>query len=227
MLVNEVHVWQASLQVSSVTAWVPLLSADEQARANRFKFAIHRDRFIAARGMLRQLLASYLNDSPQHLTFCYGDRGKPALVNAPIQFNVSHSEDVALYAISSHPVGIDVEKIREIDVAGLSQRFFTAAETHAIAQLPPEQRLKSFFRYWTCKEAYLKATGEGLSGLSGLEIFLAGEARLTAENAAVQSWVLRELDVPTAFVGTLAVRAEATAIHISQFDFEIPSSTKG
>lgn len=222
---HEVHVWQANLANKSTDAFLPSLSPDEKARADRFKFPIHRDRFITARGILRMLLANYLNQSPDQLAFCYGDRGKPALAKGELQFNVSHSEDFALYALScDRAVGIDVEKIRAIDnLEGLTSRFFTLGEHQAIVQLPMEQREKMFFRYWTCKEAYLKATGEGLSQLAGLEISLKDSAQLktiSTPQTEIQNWVLQELELPPEFVGAIAIHAEAKPIELTRFCVE-------
>jgi 4'-phosphopantetheinyl transferase len=181
---SDVHIWRASLAcpAEQLRHYHHLLSADEQGRAARFKFSEHQQHFIAGRGILRTLLGRYLNIEPQHLQFVYGAHGKPALAHAtPVQFNLAHSQGVALYAITrDRPIGVDLEYLRPLnDLVSLAQRFFAASEHAALVALPSEQQTTAFFRYWTSKEAYLKATGSGLAQLQGLEITLApGSARL-------------------------------------------------
>ena len=146
-----------------------ILSSDEIDRANKFYFERDKNRFIIARGTLRKILSRYLNIEPKKLQFTYSERGKPYLLDTSILFNLSHSQDLALYAITTvNSIGIDLEYIRPMnDAEGLAKRFFTAQEYNLISQLPPQQQQEIFFKIWTCKEAYLKATGDGLAG--GLE----------------------------------------------------------
>src|SRR5580698_4030984 len=116
---DDVHVWRASLDQSKsqIDRFLQTLSADEQGRADRFYFDKDRRHFIVARGVLRAILGCYQNRPPECLTFCYGAHGKPALAEdddvAAIRFNVSHSHNVALYAVArGWNVGIDLERIR-------------------------------------------------------------------------------------------------------------------
>jgi len=171
---SDIHVWRADLNLppEQIEALATTLSADESDRANRFHFEKDRNRFIAARGILRSLLATYLNLSPSQLEFAYGDRGKPSLSIATpgnLSFNLSHSKGLALYAITkTSPIGIDIEYLRQMsDALQLAKRFFSFREYQAIAQLSPAERQRGFLKAWTAKEAYLKAKGLGLSG--GLE----------------------------------------------------------
>lgn len=90
-----------------------------------------------------------------------------------LQFNLSHSHHLALYAFthSQGGIGIDLEYLRCLPQAlSLAQRFFTKNEAAYLASLPPKRQERMFFRFWTAKEAYLKATGEGLVGLQNIEI---------------------------------------------------------
>ena len=174
---DEVHVWRADLDLPAarLQQLVQSLSADEQVRAERFYFEQHRQRFIAGRGILRILLGRYLSVEPQQLRFDYTSSGKPALAktgDSRLQFNLSHSQGLALYAVTrDRQIGIDLEQLRPTaDVEQIAQRFFSAQEYAAIQSLPPDQKLEAFFRYWTCKEAYLKATGDGLSQLERIEV---------------------------------------------------------
>lgn len=168
---NEIHVWSANLDCESdaIFGFEPTLSEDEKSRADRFIFARDRNRFVAARGILRELLGTYLRTPPARLEFTYGQYGKPSLrktnpTGAHLQFSLSHSHGVAVYAIAhERNVGIDVELIRaEFASDGIAERYFSARELEELRALPPEERSRGFFRCWTRKEAYIKARGKGL-----------------------------------------------------------------
>jgi 4'-phosphopantetheinyl transferase len=212
---SDVHIWRASLACTpaQLAHYQSLLSPDEQERASRFKFVEHYQHFIAGRGILRTLLGHYLAIAPQHLPIVYGAHGKPALAPAyPVQFNVAHSQGLALYGITrDRPIGIDLEHCRPLNnLIALARRFFAPSEQAALAALPSDQQTIAFFRYWTSKEAYLKATGIGLTQLQGLEIALApGSARLvnlpagTAPAGSSPLWQLQEFIPAAEFVGAI------------------------
>ncbi|PSB13714.1 4'-phosphopantetheinyl transferase [filamentous cyanobacterium CCP2] len=181
-----VHVWQSTLDLPTeyIENFARSLSSDESARAKRFRFEHLQRRFIASRGILRVILASYLDADPAQLQFAYGPQGKPTLAASNhtqfaqaqpnLSFNLSHSESLALYAVTlDRQVGIDLEYIppsREVNE--LAKRFFSPQEYSTICALPPEQQKAAFLQIWTHKEAYLKATGEGLMGLKQVEVNL-------------------------------------------------------
>lgn len=167
---DEVHVWRASLSSDEVTLrkLESTLAESEKARAVRFIYQKDRDRFISARGILRDLLGSYLQCEPKDVAFSYGLRGKPAVFSGesrhPIRFNLSHSHGLALIGIGSErEIGIDVERIRP-EFAGeeIAKRYFSTNEIAELTRLPAELRTEGFFLCWTRKEAYIKATGDGL-----------------------------------------------------------------
>jgi 4'-phosphopantetheinyl transferase len=168
---DEIHVWRVPLDEpgTPVQALHQLLSGDEQQRAARFHFDHDRRRFIVARGVLRTLLGRYLGLAPGQVQFAYNPQGKPALAEywqpSGLHFNVSHAGELALYAFTLHRlVGIDVERIRnDIEYLSIAARFFSAQENTALRSLPADLQLAAFFTGWTRKEAYLKATGMGLS----------------------------------------------------------------
>ncbi|ABG53648.1 MAG: 4'-phosphopantetheinyl transferase superfamily protein [Trichodesmium sp. St16_bin4-tuft] len=177
---NNVHIWSTNLKLSSdkIEELSTILSPDEKNRANKFYFEKDKNRFIIARGTLRTILSRYLNIEPKKLQFTYSDRGKPYLKNTSILFNLSHSQDLALYGITKiNLIGIDLEYIRPMnDAVNLAKRFFSLQEYKLISQLPPQKQQETFFKIWTCKEAYLKATGDGLAGhLEKVEICLTPE----------------------------------------------------
>jgi 4'-phosphopantetheinyl transferase len=168
---DTIHVWYASLDrpAAQVKRLRQMLSADEQARADRFRFTCDRSRWIVARGLLRTILARYLNVHPCEIRFAYGARGKPALaaehVDETLTFNLSHTDDLAAYAIGrTTEIGIDIERIRSVpELEGIAEAFFSLAERSALMSLPESERRIGFFNCWTRKEAYIKATGDGLA----------------------------------------------------------------
>ncbi len=206
---DEVHVWRSTLDLptESIERFAILLSSDEQIRADRFRFVQHRQRFIAGRGILRSLLGRYLQIEPDRVQFLYSEKGKPFLADQSLQFNVAHSQGLALYSVAlDRPVGVDLEQIRAIaDLDSLTQRFFTSNEYAAITALPINQQSRTFFRYWACKEAYLKATGDGLAKLQELEISLSSKQACLKKipQGNIADWHLRELDLEEDFVGAI------------------------
>jgi 4'-phosphopantetheinyl transferase len=168
---GEVHVWRVCLRrdEAALRELLETLSPDERERGDRFHFRRDREHFIAARGALRAILGWYVGAAPGLLRFSYDGYGKPSLSGATggdtLRFNLSHSNGLALYAVTrGREVGIDLEFVRE-DFAGfdIAERFFSAREVSALRALPPAARASAFFDCWTRKEAYIKARGEGLS----------------------------------------------------------------
>jgi 4'-phosphopantetheinyl transferase len=160
---GEVHVWIAR---TDVDADETALSSDERERASRFHFQGHRQRWIAARLMLRRVLAGYLDIRPHTVRFAYSSYGKPALAGGhALQFNLSNSGDVAVCAVSlSRHVGADVERIRPIDdMDGVFRRICSHGEARIWDGLTAPERVEAFFRSWTVKESCAKAVGLGFS----------------------------------------------------------------
>jgi 4'-phosphopantetheinyl transferase len=150
--------------MSLVKAW-GLLSADETARAGRFHFDRDRDRYVRGRGFLRSLLGQVCGLDPAGLIFGTGAQGKPFLQGSTLAFNLSHSRDLAVLALSqAGPLGIDIEFIdRKADIMGLMQSCMTDVECAVLMALPEAARNARFFAFWTAKEARMKLTGEGMS----------------------------------------------------------------
>ena len=155
------------------------LTEEERRRAGRLVRDRDRRRFVVARGRLRQLLAAQLHVRPESIELIYGPHGKPALARRPgdpdLRFSVSHSEDLAVYALGlALDVGIDVEQIRAIpDADDVAARFFSHREIDAYLALDRPDRPLAFFNCWTRKEAFVKATGDGLCCfLDGFDVSL-------------------------------------------------------
>lgn len=216
---NDVHVWCAFLDEPTwrLQRLVQTLSANERVKAEHFHFERDRRRFIVSQGLLRMILSRYLSIKPNQLQFCYGHRGKPALTQTfggdTLHFNMSHSHELALYAITrDREIGVDVERIRPIpDIEQIAERFFSAKENAVFCALPPSQKLEAFFNCWTRKEAYLKATGDGLARpLDQFAVSLAPgkAARLLHVEGDVQEttrWSLQRLTPAPGYVVALAV----------------------
>jgi len=164
---ESVGLCRADLRVSTETLrrYRSLLTTGERERGDRFRFADDARRFVVARAVLRLLLAKLVGQDAAALEFAVGPYGKPALGgDHPPQFSVSHSHELAAYALASRPVGLDVEHLRPIDGAlEIASRTFTDAERTALEQASGDRRSATFLRCWTRKEAYVKATGAGLS----------------------------------------------------------------
>lgn len=170
-----VDVWFGELSIAADRNgefWA-CLSEAERERARRFKLDAARQRFVTSRGLLRQTLAGYLDCAPGVLQFVIGEHGKPELVDRRLAFNLSHSGDWLLLAVSNLPVvGVDVEVIKpRKTLEQLAERCFSARELDYWQQLPPEQRRQQFFQLWTSKEAFVKAVGRGIAlGLECCEV---------------------------------------------------------
>lgn len=227
----EVHVWRASLDLPPprVRALLASLAHDERDRAERFHFQVHRDRFIAGRGLLRAILARYLGRTPDQLRFSYSPHGKPAVAAntgaGDLRFNVSHSDGLALYAITrGREIGVDVECLRPDFVSEeIARRFFSPREVAAVQALPAVERHEAFFACWTRKEAYIKARGEGLSmPLERFDVSLApGEpaALLSTldEPAAAARWSLWALDPGPGYAAALAAEGHGWRLRCWQW----------
>lgn len=178
---QQVHIWRVSLEqpaakIDSLRQW---LSPDEIERAERFYFERDRKHYIIGRGRLRELLSLYLGCAPDQIQFDYSEYGKPTLAahlqelidRSPftqtdhLQFNLSHSGKVGLYAFTyNRAIGVDIEYIkRDISCLEIADSFFSPHEIATLHSLPESIHRQAFFNCWTRKEAYIKAHGEGLS----------------------------------------------------------------
>lgn len=217
---HEVHVWRAQLELPSaqVQRLRGILTDDELHRAKRFSLEIDQQRFIAARGTLRSILSRYITIDPGHLRFNYNQYGKPFL--APefssylLNFNLSHSESMALYAITRNmESGVDLEHVRcDFEYEEIAKRFFSINEVSILRTIPVEKKLEAFYRCWTLKEAYIKARGKGLSlPLDSFDVSFAPweppMLLITKEEPQERSlWTLLELKPGLGYMGALAVK---------------------
>lgn len=226
----DVDVWRIGLArdaASLATLWATL-SEEERGRAERFVFPADRDRFLASHGALREILGRYLRCDPGRIAFRTTEYGKPFLApdSGSLRFNLSHSGDQALFAVTrSRQIGVDIERLREdFDVYEIADRFFSPGEVAALRALPQASLREGFFTCWTRKEAYIKARGEGLSmPLDRFDVSVApgSEARLLAargDPAAAEGWTLRAIDPGEGYVAALAVEG-ASRFEVRSFDW--------
>jgi len=174
-----------------------LLSGDERQRAERFHFPADRRRFVIARAGLRQVLGEQLETNPKLLAFEYSEYGKPELSspNTNLRFNTSRSRERALIACTRGcKIGVDIECLRiDLEVDDLAQRFFSVAENERLRVVAPDLRHLAFLRCWTCKEAYAKALGKGLSlDPRGLDVSVVLNKSLASPAGAMENFVVNE-----------------------------------
>jgi 4'-phosphopantetheinyl transferase len=220
---DEVHVWRSTVDWSpdSLAGIKQYLSPDERARVERFFFEKDQRSHLVSRGWLRVLLGRYLCVPPDQLGFDYGAHGKPRLAapaaqsphQAPLQFNVSHSGEFVVIAVTTgRALGVDVERIRtDTKVVELAERYFSPHERAALAALRPVQQHDGFFNAWSRKEAFIKACGTGLAmPLDSFDVSLLPDqpAQLIATRPDADvacRWSMRVVDVADGYKAAIVV----------------------
>jgi 4'-phosphopantetheinyl transferase len=219
---KDVHVWRFDLHQSDelVRELRHILSQEERNRADRFRLEQDRKHYIVGRGIVRNILGSYLQEVPDEVRITYGAHGKPMLaleMNTDqgakrLKFNLSHSKDQALLVVTQErEVGLDLKFIRPVNLDDLAPRHFSPVEIAELCTLPEDAQLGVFYAGWTRKEAYLKALGYGMARLlDEFTVTLApGEPARLVEVAGqpeeVGRWTLHELPVDDDFRATVCV----------------------
>jgi 4'-phosphopantetheinyl transferase len=213
-----------------------LLSPDERERADCFRRDLDRKRFRVVHTAMRMILAEYLNVGPREVLFSSAKGMKPEFDSrfsgAGIQFNLSHSSELALLAVARGArVGVDIEWMKpEFPIDEIAARFFSAAEISVLKTLPADERVEAFFSCWTRKEAYIKARGEGLSlALDSFDVAF-GSKRAVAlvqvrdNPGEVSRWSMYDLNVPKGYKAALV--AEGKAHCLRQFEWPRHSRSK-
>ncbi|MFZ1086039.1 MAG: 4'-phosphopantetheinyl transferase superfamily protein [Terracidiphilus sp.] len=200
-----------------------VLIGDEIGRAEQFSFNHLREAFVITRGILRYLLGRYLNLHPSCIRFIYGAKGKPSVESlTPVQFNMTHSGNLAAVAITSHcSIGIDLERIRPMpDIHQIASHFFCSGETAEIMSFSPSERERAFFHCWTRKEAYIKALGEGLyTPLDSFRVTVqpntpARIVHIEQDTSEADEWTLHDLCLATDYAAALAYRDRERSLSI-------------
>jgi 4'-phosphopantetheinyl transferase len=211
--VDGIAMWFATLtandeEYARIASW---LAPAENARAARFGRDWLRRRYVIGRALLRSILARALSLAPSAVPIVRGERGRPRLEGIDgIDFNVSHTGDAALVGVArGWRIGVDIERVdREVNADGLARKFLTPAEQATLALLPGDPRRARFLRYWTCKEAMSKATGDGISApFRSIEVELSGTMQPVAGPPpyAPEQWRLRAVDAGGDYLATLAI----------------------
>lgn len=216
---GQVHVWRASLVATDdeLARHHAVLSDEERSRAGRFRFDVHRNRFVAGRGIQRRVLARYLGVDPGAIRYRLAEHGKPSLAGAEtesgVRFNVSNSENGLLIAVSlGRELGVDLEAVLPVsDRDGVARRFFSAPENEVYDTIAHDARDLAFFTCWTRKEAYIKALGSGLSHpLDQFDVTLtahepAALLRDAQDAEAIARWQMFNLEFTDRYAGALVV----------------------
>jgi len=226
---DRVDLWQLAWPQwrDLVESQAHVLSADERQRAARFRQEGDRQRYILARIGLRDILSRYRAIAPHALQFSYGAKGKPYLETQPgvppLEFNLSHSGDWVGVAIARLPVGFDLEAIRPIpQLDAILHRHFTASEQATLQPLDEAAKTLAFFRGWTAKEAFLKATGLGISAaLNSVAIALEpGTAPHFCQLPPplhLADWSLHTFDLAPHYPTALAIAHPSPVLHFWQW----------
>jgi 4'-phosphopantetheinyl transferase len=212
-----VDVWPIHLEATDaeLEGFRQVLTPEELAKASRFHFESLRRFSIVGRGALRFLLGTYTGIGAAAVRFRFGPKGKPMLAkSAPVKFNLAHSGEIALVGVTLDcEIGVDVERVRAIDdMKQIAHHFFCLEEANELMTLRPIEREAAFFRCWTRKEAFIKATGEGLNEpLDRVQVTLLPglPARFIKVNNNIQAaeeWTLHDIQAVPKYVGALAYR---------------------
>jgi 4'-phosphopantetheinyl transferase len=219
---NTIHLFAAELHAAEGEGadFASLLSAEELAAANRRRGSLRRARYIRAHGHLRRVLGRCLDTEPRALQIRPGANGKPRLLGdgrwQSVHFNLSHCKDLVLIAVTLDvDVGIDVEEIRPSrDFLAMAKVWFTAAEAAALSSLDETQQCRAFYRCWTVKEAFVKATGAGIGDFQSFDVSLDAEAasKIALRRGRWQedghAWQVFAFEPRRDYVGAVVARGE-------------------
>ncbi|NLA74804.1 MAG: 4'-phosphopantetheinyl transferase superfamily protein [Deltaproteobacteria bacterium] len=218
---NEVHVWRIELDlpISQINSLEQTLCFDELSRANRYYSYVDRQRYRVCRGSLIKFLSQYIGSEPSGIQFAYSSSGIPSLSSelniGPLCFNLSHSNQYALCAVTlNRSIGIDIEYMRPAsDILSIAKHYFAPDEYSTMLSLSPDKRKQAFYTLWTLKEAYLKATGEGLAGLGNIQkklypsdsiLSATGNKNIKKEDC----WIIRRFTPAPEYTAGLAVKGK-------------------
>lgn len=204
------------------------LADDELIRAEKYYTPILQNQYIVRRGVLRKILSYYLGYSADKIVFSYGKHGKPSVEGSPIYFNVSHSRDGVVVAVSTNPLtGIDIEYTAPIpDMKQVAKHHFSADEQAVLFSLDASQQVMAFYRCWTRKEAFIKADGRGLGiALDSFDVTLAPEhppkiLRIDNNHAVEEQWTMQTLPLDKPYLGAVLVFGTIENQRYWQVNFE-------
>jgi len=226
---DQIHIWKLDLNVDKVNLnylYDNVLSSDERKRADKLKSKDDQKRAIYSRGLLRKKLGTYLEVDPADISFSYNEYGKPSLNPKfhfeDLRFNVSHSKDIVVYAITrNRDIGIDVEYLKNVNRAGkIVERFFSKEEIDFYISQPEHKRKWAFFALWTRKEAYSKAMGRGI-GLPSKDFelnLIPDNDQNLSDSSKKSKWMLYNVEIESEYLAALAT--ESNDIDIKYFNLD-------
>ncbi len=207
---GDVHAWLVNLD-----GWPPggiVLSAAERDRSASYLRPQDGARFAASRAAVRVLLSGYLGCEPERLRFVAGGRGQPRLAGHSLPFSLSRSGRVALLAVSPDPVGADLELVRpRAGLADLVAARFAAAEAGCVTAGCAGSPVRSFYRHWVAREAYLKATGRGLAVLRDTELACGAAPVIRFRGTPEPGWKVSVTDAVPGYAAAIVAAEPVTA----------------
>lgn len=195
------------------------LAPEERDRAQRFRFVADRRHYIACRGAMREILSHYLEVEPSAIRFTLNRYGKPMLVESDVRFNVSHSGQWAMLAVTrGRQVGIDIERMDpRFAQEQIPERFFSPREVADLRSLPAHEQVAAFFRCWTRKEAYIKARGMGLAlELDSFDVTLRPDQAPALDRAG--NWSIRNLEAPAGYAAAIVAEGGPFNVSVCRLD---------
>jgi 4'-phosphopantetheinyl transferase len=210
---GEVHIWTADCDAIDYEPMWGLLDVEEVNRAKRFREPRDSRRYVVSHGVMRSILSKYMNEKPKFIKYERGYYGKPGIAGGSwLRFNMSHSNGMAAYAIASgQDVGIDLEYMREIPFMELSRSVLSTNEDAYLRSVPVKERLNVFYMFWTRKEAYIKAIGEGLyMQLSDVDVSSNDKWNKLSYNGSM--WSITDVVFHAGYACAIAVHGEVRDI---------------
>lgn len=218
---TQILLWTFWLGTTVPPDFENVLSEDEIARVRRFRREIDRRRWIIGRYKLRHVLAGETGQSVAEVCFGYGVSGKPYLLNqgqTRLEFNLTHAGNLLAIAVSEPAVGVDTEPVRELSgLEAIVLESLSERESNEVLACDLTDRPRHFLEYWTSKEAILKASGTGLSGLQQLDLHSSNYAHEGARvwrNQGVGACHAVPLELPDGYVGAAAVMGEHERVEV-------------
>jgi len=222
---SSIHIWSFPTRAPPpvVASFEQVLVPEERDRAFRFRFHHLCASFVIARGALRYLLGRYLDCDPAKVSLVYGLKGKPAVESrSSLQFNMTHSGDLAVIALTvGREIGVDLEQIRPLaDMQQIANHFFCPEEASEVMSAPQTERERAFFLCWTRKEAYIKATGDGLSApLGSFRVTVNSDipprfVHIQHNENEAGAWMLHDLQVAVGYAAALAYRDQPRSLRL-------------
>lgn len=227
MNTDTIQIWHGTIAAEDADypSYWQTLDAEEQARAEKFKNDLLRNRYVKVHGRLRKLLARILNEPPEKINIKTAEHGKPYLADAPeLSFNLSDSGDVMVIAVGLNcRIGVDIECCNPRNsLVGLVDKCFADEEIAYWNAQPEAQQTVEFYRFWTRKEAFVKATGHGISlGLSLCVVNPENPAKfLRVPEACGEAsiWHAQDLKLGQGVCSALVADKNIVEVQIMEFD---------